>query len=325
MGHGWWPRRGSERQGDGGCWRANSSGVRPSPEDDAGELAELAGLLRSELLDLDVSAVDRLPDEVVPPGAKGVAAIAGWLAVQLGPEALRAVLAKVANWVTRNDRVVEVNYGGDALKLLTGPHASSRRRSSMAGSPGTRPAADPLPGPRETLIIATTRYHDPELRQLRAPAHDAQDLAEILADPGIGAFTVTAVIDADEWQARRAIDVFLSGRGVGDLVVVYLSCHGLLDRRNRLYFAAADTVESRLSSTGIPATWLLDQLEDCRARQQVLILDCCFSGVFAHGSKGDADLDLERRLGVSGRGQAVLTASRAGEYSFEGQALLEPR
>ena len=110
----------------------------------------------------------------------------------------------------------------------------------MAGSPGTRPAADPLPGPRETLIIATTRYHDPELRQLRAPAHDAQDLAEILADPGIGAFTVTAVIDADEWQARRAIDVFLSGRGVGDLVVVYLSCHGLLDRRNRLYFAAAD-------------------------------------------------------------------------------------
>ncbi len=91
--------------------------VCPSPEDDAGELAELAGLLRSELLDLDVSAVDRLPDEVVPPGAKGVAAIAGWLAVQLGPEALRAVLAKVADWVTRNDRVVEVNYGGDALKL----------------------------------------------------------------------------------------------------------------------------------------------------------------------------------------------------------------
>ena len=62
-------------------------------------------------------------------------------------------------------------------------------------------------------------------------------------------------------------------------------------------------------------------MEDCRARQQVLILDCCFSGAFAHGSKGDADLDLERRLGVSGRGQAVLTASRAGEYSFEGQAL----
>jgi hypothetical protein len=53
----------------------------------------------------------------VPSGAKGVAAIAGWLSVQLGPEALRIVLAKVADWVTRNDRVVEVSLGGDTLKL----------------------------------------------------------------------------------------------------------------------------------------------------------------------------------------------------------------
>jgi hypothetical protein len=91
--------------------------VCPAAEDDAGDLTDLAGLLRGELLDLDVSAVDRLPDEAVPPGAKGVAALAGWLAVQLGPEALRAVLAKVADWVTRNDRVVEVSLGGDTLRL----------------------------------------------------------------------------------------------------------------------------------------------------------------------------------------------------------------
>src|SRR5215469_11190001 len=91
--------------------------VCPDPEDDAGDLADLAGLLRGELLGLDVSAVDQLVDEAIPPGAKGVAAIAGWLAVQLGPEALRAVLAKVADWVTRDDREVEVSYGGDTLKL----------------------------------------------------------------------------------------------------------------------------------------------------------------------------------------------------------------
>jgi hypothetical protein len=91
--------------------------VCPVPGDDAGDLAELAGWLRGELLDLDVQGVDRLSGEAVPPGAKGVAAIAGWLAVQLGPEALRVVLAKVADWVTRNDRVVEISYGGDTLKL----------------------------------------------------------------------------------------------------------------------------------------------------------------------------------------------------------------
>ena len=87
----------------------------------------------------------------------------------------------------------------------------------------------------------------------------------------------------------------MSDRGVGDLAVVYLSCHGVLDRRNRLYFAAADTFKTRLSATGISSAWLLEQLEECRARHQVVILDCCFSGAFAHGSKGDADRDLERR------------------------------
>ena len=91
--------------------------VCPALGEDAGELAELAGWLRGELLDLDVQGVDRLPGEVVPSGAKGVAAIAGWLLVQLGPEALRTVLTKVADWVTRNDRMVEVSYGGDTLKL----------------------------------------------------------------------------------------------------------------------------------------------------------------------------------------------------------------
>jgi Tetratricopeptide repeat/Caspase domain len=190
----------------------------------------------------------------------------------------------------------------------------------MAGLPGTL-APDPPGGPRAALVVATTRYEDPDLRQLRAPARDATDLAEVLGDPGIGAFTVTRVIDADERQARRAIDVFLSGRGVGDLVVVYFSCHGVLDRRNRLYFAASDTLKAQLGSTGIPAAWLMDELEECRARSKVLILDCCFSGAFARGSKGDAGLDLERRLAGHGRGQAVLTASRAGEYSFEGQVL----
>jgi serine/threonine protein phosphatase PrpC len=191
----------------------------------------------------------------------------------------------------------------------------------MAGSPITRLAPYPPEGPRAALVIATTRYRDPELRQLRAPARDAEDLAEVLGDPDIGAFTVMRVIDGDERQVRREIDLFLSGRGIGDLVVVYLSCHGVLDRRNRLFFAAADTLKAQLGSTGIPSVWVLEQLEECRARSKVLILDCCFSGAFAHGSKGDADLDLERRLAGHGRGQAVLTASRAGEYSFEGQAL----
>jgi hypothetical protein len=180
------------------------------------------------------------------------------------------------------------------------------------------PAADPPPGHRLALVVATSTYADPGLRRLRAPARDVGDLAQALADPGIGGFTVTTVIDQPAPEIRLAIEDFLAGRGTGDLLLVYLSCHGLLDARRRLYFAAADTRKDRLGATGVESAWVLDQLEHCRARRQVLILDSCFSGAFAHGAKGEADLGLRDRFLGHGRGRVVLTASTATEYSFEG-------
>jgi WD40 repeat protein len=180
------------------------------------------------------------------------------------------------------------------------------------------PPADPLSGSRLALVVATGTYADLGLRQLRAPAQDAEDLAQVLAAPDIGGFAVTTVIDQSAHQIRLAVEDFLAGRGTGDLVLVYLSCHGLLDVRRRLYFAATDTRKDRLGATGVEAAWVLDQLEHCRARRQILILDSCFSGAFAHGAKGEADLGLQERFLGQGRGRVVLTASTATEYSFEG-------
>ena len=91
--------------------------VRLAGDGDAEELAELTGRLRAELLDLDVQAVEPVPDADSPEGAKGLPAVAGWLAVHLGKEGLRALLALVADWVFRNDRAVEISSGGDVLKL----------------------------------------------------------------------------------------------------------------------------------------------------------------------------------------------------------------
>ena len=188
----------------------------------------------------------------------------------------------------------------------------------MPGSPGTAPAPELPPGPRLALVVATATYSDPGLQQLRAPARDAADLTRVLADPEVGAFTVTSVADAPAQDIRLAVDDFLADRGTQDLLLVYLSCHGLLDQYRRLYFAARDTRKDRLAATGVEASWVLDQLEHCRARRQVLVLDSCFSGAFAQGAKGDAEVRLQDRFAGHGRGRIVLTASNATEYSFEG-------
>ena len=74
--------------------------------------------LRTDLLDLDVAAVDVLSLESVPEGAKSVSGTVGALAVKLaGPAVLKALVARVRDWVTRNGRSVEITLDGDTLKL----------------------------------------------------------------------------------------------------------------------------------------------------------------------------------------------------------------
>ena len=191
--------------------------------------------------------------------------------------------------------------------------------------PATAPPRDRGRGARAALVVATDSYLDMTFRQLWAPANDAQDLAAVLADPAIGDFQVASLINPTGQQLKIHVDEYLSQRAIGDLLVVYLSGHGVRDARGRPYFVATDTVHSRLAATGVESLWLLDRLEECSATQQVVILDCCFSGAFAAGAKGGAD-DLSRdlaELSTRGRGRIVLTASRATEYSFEGRAVAD--
>jgi serine/threonine protein phosphatase PrpC len=192
----------------------------------------------------------------------------------------------------------------------------------MPGLSVTLPAPDLPPGPRAALVIATSTYEDSRLRRLRAPAQDAANLARVLADPALGGFELTMLRDSGIHNLRVGVEDFLADRKLEETVVVYLSCHGLLTAHRRLFFAATDTKKDRLAATGLDSRFLTECLDDCRARRQVVILDCCFSGAFAR-AKGSEDLELGERFGEAeqGRGRILLTASRATEYSFEGRAL----
>jgi adenosyl cobinamide kinase/adenosyl cobinamide phosphate guanylyltransferase len=174
---------------------------------------------------------------------------------------------------------------------------------------------------RLALLIATSDYSDPALRQLRAPGRDASDLAEVLAAPQIGRFAIQTLINARCGELQETIEEFCADRRLDDQLLIYLSCHGVLDDRGRLYYAATDTRRQRTAATAVAAAWLNERLEDCRARSQIVLLDCCHSGAFASGAKGQRDLALEQRFRPEGRGRIVLTASRGTEYSFEGDQL----
>jgi hypothetical protein len=87
-------------------------------DSDTEELADLAGGLRAELLDVDAASVAPLTAEAAPEGAKWLGTVPGWLLVQFGTlDGLRAVVAAVHGWTSRTGRTVEVSIGGDVLKV----------------------------------------------------------------------------------------------------------------------------------------------------------------------------------------------------------------
>jgi hypothetical protein len=96
----------------------------------------------------------------------------------------------------------------------------------------------------------------------------------------------------------------------------------VLDERGRLFLAVKDTDYKLLTATAIPAGFLTDEMDRCRSRRQILILDCCHSGAFARGAKGDTRAITEATFQGSGYGRVVLTATDATQFALEGEQVI---
>jgi YVTN family beta-propeller protein len=176
-------------------------------------------------------------------------------------------------------------------------------------------------GRRLALLIATYQYQDSGLRQLVAPAHDAESLAHVLRDPDIAGFEVTTLVNQPHHVVGEAIGDFYRDRRRDDLTLLYFTGHGLKDDDGRLYLAMANTRRDGLLFTSLSAEQIDRAMESCPSRQKVLILDCCYSGAYPTGRLAKADDQVHALERFQGRGRTVLTASDATQYAFEGNQL----
>ncbi|MEV0175864.1 caspase family protein [Streptomyces sp. NPDC050803] len=132
---------------------------------------------------------------------------------------------------------------------------------------------------------------------------------------------VETLVDARNHEVKRAIEKFFRDRRRNDVLLLHLSCHGIKDDQGELYFAAGGTDLNLLGSTAVEAAFLRAQMSRCWARSVVLLLDCCYSGAFLPGSKGDRRVHLKDEL--AGHGRVVLTATNRAEFAWEGTHLSE--
>ena len=180
-----------------------------------------------------------------------------------------------------------------------------------------------MDGTRRALIVASDHYTDPRLRRLRAPASDARSLAMVLQDPQIGGFEVRTLLNEPAHVVNLAVEEFFADRRPGDLLLVHFSGHGIKDEDGELYLAASNTVLGRLGATAVAAEFVSRRMTRSRSRRVVLLLDCCYAGAFERGlvARSGVELGIEQQFG--GRGRAVITASSAMEYAFEGGELAD--
>ncbi|KAA9152971.1 caspase family protein [Amycolatopsis acidicola] len=176
---------------------------------------------------------------------------------------------------------------------------------------------------RAAFLIGTSSYTDQSLRQLHAPAQDVERLGAVLGDPEVGAYEVTTHVDETAGKLTDSLREFLSGRAPEDALVIYFSGHGVKDVAGDLFLTGTDSSLDDLDHTAIPATELNRWLRACRSRRILLILDCCYSGAFGRGMLAKAGETVHVRESFSGRGLAIITATTAIEYAFEGTTLRE--
>ena len=177
------------------------------------------------------------------------------------------------------------------------------------------------------LVIANTEYQDASFAKLTAPGKDAEEFAHVLRQPDLAAFDdVQVLLNDGESKIRRSIARFFVDRKRDDLLLLYFSGHGIRNEQGQLFLAANDTEIKILEASGIPAEFVTQSMNNSRSQRQLLILDCCNSGAFAHGSKSASGVGKSMGIATafegSGFGRVVLTATDATQYAWEGDKVI---
>lgn len=129
-------------------------------------------------------------------------------------------------------------------------------------------------------LIGVSRYTHPDITDIPAAANNIHDLTQLLTAPFGAALPgdhCTTLVDPETPPQVGELLAHAADQA-DEVLLVYYTGHGLLDRRGRLHLALAGSDPEHPEWSSIPFATLRDELATARAQARVLILDCCFSG-----------------------------------------------
>ena len=172
---------------------------------------------------------------------------------------------------------------------------------------------------RKALLIGTSQYLD-GFKPLKSATHDVGALAKLLNNPEIGRFDEVQVeTDLESSILAEKIETWYLGHGKDDFVLLFLVGHGVKDADRKLHFAATNTKKVRdklITTTAIAASDVSRWMGGSKAKRQIVILNCCFSGAFGDLVPMDEGaIDVDEAIWAEGR--VVMTSTSSMNYAFE--------
>ncbi|WP_062989912.1 caspase, EACC1-associated type [Nocardia anaemiae] len=173
-----------------------------------------------------------------------------------------------------------------------------------------------MPDPQHSraVLLGSSRFDDPGLADLPAVEKNLADVAEIMTSrsgTGLIAGNCTLLLDKDQATIGRKLSAAISD--ADDTLLVYYAGHGLIGPNADLYLSLPETSRELVAWTALDFARLRSELAAARARNKVLILDCCFSGL-AIGAMSDRNALVRGQIEV--RGTCVLASSPANSPSY---------
>ncbi len=161
---------------------------------------------------------------------------------------------------------------------------------------------------KKALVVGINGYLD---SPLKGCVKDANNIATILESNGDDSpnFAVRLMTchdtDIKKSTLREAIEQLFSGDN--DMALLYFSGHGYIKSTGGYLV----TTDAKKYDEGVSMDDILTLANQSKAKNKVIILDCCYSGAM-----GNLSL-LGSNIAQLSEGMSVLTASRDSEYALE--------
>jgi formylglycine-generating enzyme required for sulfatase activity len=173
---------------------------------------------------------------------------------------------------------------------------------------------------RFALVMGVSEYGE-GFEPLPGSLLDVREMERVLADPDCGAFQVKKLENPDRGVMETAIGQFFQNRQAEDFLLLYFSGHGDLGSgglaHQRLHFCGKSSYKENkrlVDWSALSARFLKERMELCKAKQIVVILDCCYSGAIAEVLKGGEEIDFSE---LRAKGRVILASSSASNPALQ--------